>query len=180
MSGTTRSDRTRCKRRVAATAVGLIVALAASPVVGAEPDNQAAAIAAADGPAQSWLVADMVSGRILAGRNPYGLYAPASTIKALLAMVVLDELNPDAAVRATPSSTDVECSCVGLVPGAVYPIRALLNALMMVSVRNPFMKQCMSALELHSHSYELVGKHLHVKATNPLIYVYSLIVSKCL
>ena len=37
------------------------------------------------------------------------------------------------------------------------------NALMMVSVRNPFMKQCMSALELHSHSYE----HLHVmKATN--------------
>lgn len=120
-------------RRVTATAVGLIVALAASPVVGAEPDNRAAGIAAADGPAQSWLVADMVSGRILAGRNPYGLYAPASTIKALLAMVVLDELNPDAAVRATPSSTDVECSCVGLVPGAVYPIRALLNALMMVS-----------------------------------------------
>ena len=43
------------------------------------------------------------------------------------------------------------------------------NALMMVSVRNPFMKQCMSALELHSHSYELVGKHLHVMhSTGPM------------
>ena len=41
------------------------------------------------------------------------------------------------------------------------------NALMMVSVRNPFMKQCMSALELHSHSYE----HLHVKATNIYMYI---------
>ena len=47
------------------------------------------------------------------------------------------------------------------------------NALMMVSVRNPFMKQCMSALELHSHSYELVGKHLHVKATNIYMYILS-------
>ena len=47
------------------------------------------------------------------------------------------------------------------------------NALMMVSVRNPFMKQCMSALELHSHSYELVGKHLHVEATNIYMYISS-------
>lgn len=121
------------RRVTVAAAAGLIVALAPAPAVYAEPENQAVAVAAANGPAQSWLVADMISGRILASRNPYGLYAPASTIKALLAMVVLDELNPDAAVRATPSSTDVECSCVGLVPGAVYPIRALLDALLMVS-----------------------------------------------
>jgi len=57
----------------------------------------------------------------------------ASTIKALLAMVVLDQISPDAAVRATQSSTDVECSCVGLVPGAVYTTRQLLDALLMVS-----------------------------------------------
>jgi D-alanyl-D-alanine carboxypeptidase (penicillin-binding protein 5/6) len=75
----------------------------------------------------------MISGRILGGNDPYGRYAPASTIKALLAMVVLDQVNPDAAVRATPSSTDVECSCVGLVPGATYTTRQLLDALMMVS-----------------------------------------------
>ena len=101
----------------------------------AEPDSQSAASAVAvpAGPARAWLVADMISGRILGGNDPYGRYAPASTIKALLAMVVLDQLNPDAAVRATPSSTDVECSCVGLVPGATYTTRQLLDALMMVS-----------------------------------------------
>ncbi len=100
----------------------------------ADPDGQsAAAVAVPAGPARAWLVADMISGRILGGNDPYGRYAPASTIKALLAMVVLDQLNPDATVRATPSSTDVECSCVGLVPGAAYTTRQLLDALLMVS-----------------------------------------------
>jgi D-alanyl-D-alanine carboxypeptidase (penicillin-binding protein 5/6) len=114
------------------TATGLIAAFA--PVIAAaDPDSQPAAMTAPDGPAQAWLVADMVSGRILAEKDAYGRHAPASTIKALLAMVVLDQLNPDAAVRATPSSTDVECSCVGLVPGAVYTTRQLLDALLMVS-----------------------------------------------
>ena len=121
-------------RRAAAiaTSVGMIAALTPA-VAGAEPDNPPAAIAVPDGPAQAWLVAYMISGRILAERDAYGQHAPASTIKALLAMVVLDQLRPDAAVRATPSSTDVECSCVGLVPGAVYTTRQLLDALLMVS-----------------------------------------------
>jgi D-alanyl-D-alanine carboxypeptidase (penicillin-binding protein 5/6) len=114
------------------TFAGIAAPLPAT-VAGAEPDNQPAALAAPGGPAQAWLVADMISGRILGGQDPYGRYAPASTIKALLAMVVLDQLNPETAVRATPSSTDVECSCVGLVPGAVYTTRQLLDALMMVS-----------------------------------------------
>lgn len=114
------------------TATGLIAAFAPA-IAAADPDSQPAAMAAPDGPAQAWLVADMVSGRILAEKDAYGRHAPASTIKALLAMVVLDQLNPDAAVRATPSSTDVECSCVGLVPGAVYTTRQLLDALLMVS-----------------------------------------------
>jgi D-alanyl-D-alanine carboxypeptidase (penicillin-binding protein 5/6) len=121
-------------RRAAAiiTAVGMIATLT-PPLARAEPDSPPAAIAVPDGPAQAWLVADMISGRILAERDAYGQHAPASTIKALLAMVVLDQLSPDAAVRATPSSTDVECSCVGLVPGAVYTTRQLLDALLMVS-----------------------------------------------
>lgn len=114
------------------TAVGLIATLA-PPLAGAEPDGQPAAIATPVGPAHAWLVADMISGRILGGKDPYDQHAPASTIKALLAMVVLDQISPDTAVRATQSSTDVECSCVGLVPGAVYTTRQLLDALLMVS-----------------------------------------------
>ena len=100
---------------------------------GAEPLPGAVTVAPPEGPAPAWLVADLDSGRILGSRDPYGAHAPASTIKPLLAMVVMDEVNPASAMRATAADTDVECSCVGLVPGSVYTGRQLLDALLMVS-----------------------------------------------
>ena len=119
---------------VAATlATAVVTTLPATPTAGAEPPVGAAAAAPPDGPAAAWLVADMVTGQILGGKDPYGSYAPASTIKALLAMVVLDQINPNAAARATEANTDVECSCVGLVPGQAYTARQLLDGLLMVS-----------------------------------------------
>ncbi|MCW1960010.1 MAG: serine hydrolase [Mycobacterium sp.] len=118
-------------QRAAITTVTLMAALS-TPVAAADPAQQAA-IAPPNGPAPAWLVADMVSGRILGGQDAYGLHAPASTIKALLAMVVFDQLPLDSAAPATEADTDVECSCVGLVPGAVYSTRQLLDALLMVS-----------------------------------------------
>jgi D-alanyl-D-alanine carboxypeptidase (penicillin-binding protein 5/6) len=102
-----------------------------APVL-AEPPP-AGAVTLPEGPAQAWLVADLDSGRILAGRNPYEPHAPASTIKVLLAMVVLDHLSPDNFARANTSHTEVECSCVGLTPGQPYTTRQLLSALLMVS-----------------------------------------------
>lgn len=117
-------------RALSAATITLFAGLA--PVAGADP-GQPAAIAPPDGPAPVWLVADMVSGRILGGRDAYSPYAPASTIKALLAMVVFDRLPLDAAAWATEAETDVECSCVGLVPGQAYTTRQLLDALLMVS-----------------------------------------------
>jgi D-alanyl-D-alanine carboxypeptidase (penicillin-binding protein 5/6) len=86
-----------------------------------------------DGPAQAWVVADMDSGAVLAARNGYGRYAPASTIKVLLAMVVLDELPLDATVVANEADTRVECNCVGVAPGHTYSVRQLLEGLLLVS-----------------------------------------------
>ncbi len=48
-------------------------------------------------------------------------------------MVVLDQLSPNAAIRATAANVGVECSCVGLVPGQVYTARQLLDGLLLVS-----------------------------------------------
>lgn len=93
----------------------------------------APAAPAPDGPVRAWLLADIDTGAILAGKDPHGHYAPASTIKVLLAMTVLDHLHPNAAVRAAPVHTKVECSCVGLVPGQVYTVRQLLEGLLLVS-----------------------------------------------
>jgi D-alanyl-D-alanine carboxypeptidase (penicillin-binding protein 5/6) len=86
-----------------------------------------------DGPAQAWIVADMDSGAVLAARDEYGQFAPASTIKVLLALTVLDELPLDATIVASEADTKVECNCAGVAPGMVYTTRQLLEALLLVS-----------------------------------------------
>ena len=125
-------------RRKLLTAL-VVLAIAVSAVIapstahaqpGVEPSG---ALAVPEGPAPAWLLADLDTGRILASRDPYASHAPASTIKPLLAMVVLDNLRPDNFARANQSHTEVECSCVGLKPGQPYTTRQLLEALLMVS-----------------------------------------------
>jgi D-alanyl-D-alanine carboxypeptidase (penicillin-binding protein 5/6) len=125
------------RRLFAATALalGTVLTVTTAPVALAAPSIEPAGAVAAppDGPAQAWLVADLDSGKVLGSRDPTGPHAPASTIKPLLAMVVLDHLNPNSFARANKSHTEVECSCVGLVPGQAYTTTQLLSGLLMVS-----------------------------------------------
>ncbi|MGV9796972.1 D-alanyl-D-alanine carboxypeptidase [Mycobacterium sp. NPDC003449] len=121
-------------RRLFAAVVATVGVALTAPTAAAQPSVQpAGAQALVDGPAQAWLVADLDTGRVLASKDPTGSYAPASTIKPLLAMVVLDHLRPDNFARANQSHTQVECSCVGLTPGRPYTTRQLLEGLLMVS-----------------------------------------------
>ena len=60
-----------------------------APVASADADvPPVGAVPMPDGPAPAWIVADMDTGQILAGRDQYVTHAPASTIKTLLALVV--------------------------------------------------------------------------------------------
>jgi serine-type D-Ala-D-Ala carboxypeptidase (penicillin-binding protein 5/6) len=86
-----------------------------------------------DGPAQTWLVADLDSGRVLAARDENLRHPPASTIKVLLALVALDELGLDSTVIADAADSHVECSCVGVKAGRTYTARQLLDGLLLVS-----------------------------------------------
>jgi D-alanyl-D-alanine carboxypeptidase (penicillin-binding protein 5/6) len=86
-----------------------------------------------EGPAEAWLVADMDSGAVLAARNEFDRYAPASTIKVLLALTALDDLPLDATVVADEADTKVECNCAGIAPGVTYSTRQLLEGLLLVS-----------------------------------------------
>lgn len=96
-------------------------------------EQPAGSVPIPEGPAQAWLIADMDSGAVLAARDEFGQYAPASTIKVLLALTVLDELPLDATVVANEADTKVECNCAGVTPGMVYTTRQLLEALLLVS-----------------------------------------------
>lgn len=86
-----------------------------------------------DGPAPSWIVADMDSGQVLAGRDMYTPHPPASTIKVLLALTALDELNLDSTVVASAANEHVECNCAGIKAGQVYTVRQLLEGALLVS-----------------------------------------------
>ena len=100
----------------------------------ADPSIQpVGAVPIPDGPAPAWIVADMDTGQVLAGRDMYAAHPPASTIKTLLALTALDELNLDATVVADEADTRVECNCAGIKPGRTYTARQLLDAVLLVS-----------------------------------------------
>ena len=109
------------------------LALTATTAANADVEIPAGAAPIPEGPAEAWVVADMDSGEVLAARDEYGRYAPASTIKVLLALTVLDELPLDATVVANVPDTVVECNCAGVAPGQTYTTRQLLEGLLLVS-----------------------------------------------
>ncbi|HAN72727.1 MAG TPA: D-alanyl-D-alanine carboxypeptidase, partial [Actinobacteria bacterium] len=125
-------------RLLAAVAASLTViatsAVAVSTSASAEPNIQpVGSVEIPDGPAQGWIVADIDTGTVLAGREMYGARPPASTIKVLLALTALDELNLDSTVVASPAAANTECNCAGLVAGRTYTVRQLLEAALLVS-----------------------------------------------
>jgi D-alanyl-D-alanine carboxypeptidase (penicillin-binding protein 5/6) len=104
------------------------------PVAWADPEiRPVGSVPAPTGPAQAWIVADLDTGEVLAGRNENTRYAPASTIKTLLAQVVLDEVPLDATIVATDEDTEVICNCAGVAPGHTYTTRQLLEGLLLAS-----------------------------------------------
>ena len=105
-----------------------------SPVASADIDPQpAGSVPIPEGPATAWIVADLDTGQVLAGRDMDVRHPPASTIKTLLALVALDELNLESTVVANDADTHVECNCVGIRPGRAYTARQLLDAVLLVS-----------------------------------------------
>src|ERR1700712_5637329 len=90
-----------------------LVFLSVVPMAGAEPNIAPVGNVAAppDGPAPAWIVADMDTGQVLAEREANIPHPPASTIKTLLVLTVLDEVTDlDATVVGTEADTHVECS----------------------------------------------------------------------
>ncbi|MEV6879380.1 D-alanyl-D-alanine carboxypeptidase family protein [Amycolatopsis sp. NPDC051128] len=83
--------------------------------------------------AASWVVQDLDTGAVVAAKDPHARQRPASLIKALLAMVVLTELNPERVIVATQEDAEQECTCVGLVAGGRYTVDQLLHGMLMHS-----------------------------------------------
>jgi D-alanyl-D-alanine carboxypeptidase (penicillin-binding protein 5/6) len=118
---------------LAVGASGATVAVTTAPPSRADSMQPVGSVPIPDGPAQTWIVADLDSGQVLAGRDQNVAHPPASTIKVLLALVALDQLNLDSTVVADAADTQVECNCVGIKAGRTYTARQLLDAVLLVS-----------------------------------------------
>jgi D-alanyl-D-alanine carboxypeptidase (penicillin-binding protein 5/6) len=122
------------RKLMAAVAALLTIATVSATSAAADNDMQPiGSVPIPEGPAQTWIVADLDSGQVLAGREQNETHPPASTIKVLLALVALDELDLNSTVVADVADTQVECNCVGVKPGRTYTARQLLDGLLLVS-----------------------------------------------
>lgn len=83
--------------------------------------------------ATSWIVVDLDTGDVLAAKDPHGRHRPASLIKVLLALVVMDELAPGKVVTAGWSDARQECTCIGIRRGQRYSVHNLFTGLLISS-----------------------------------------------
>lgn len=87
----------------------------------------------ADVTAAGFVLADLDSGAVLAARAPHARQRPASTLKVLTAMVVIDRLDPDTQVAGAPEDLSIDGSRAGIGPGGTYTVRQLLTGLLLNS-----------------------------------------------
>ena len=83
--------------------------------------------------ASAWMVSDLDTGEIIAMKDPNGRYRPASIIKALLALVVIEELDLHQKIEVGEESAQIDGSAVGIGPGGTYTVEQLLQGLLMAS-----------------------------------------------
>lgn len=86
--------------------------------------------------ASSWLVADVESGQVLAGRDPHGHFLPASTLKILTALTELPRLDLEARIRPSPADVTVDGNKVPLSTSVAYPVKDLFAHLLMSSAND--------------------------------------------
>ncbi len=146
MSATSTTSRPAPKwRRVGFAFLGatLLTVAPVSVVVAAPPPsptaspsaeaNEGEAVTLPKMRAWTWIVADANSGEVLAGRDWRWKLPPASTIKTLTALSMVNRLQLDSLYRVQNSDTQAEGSKVGLKAGSTYRVRDLFDGMLMPS-----------------------------------------------
>ncbi|MEV6606095.1 serine hydrolase [Kutzneria sp. NPDC051319] len=82
---------------------------------------------------ESWVLADLDTGQVLAAQDPHARQRPASLIKVLLALVVMRELKMDTPVTGTWDDANQDGTRVGMGPEGKYTNDQIFHALLMHS-----------------------------------------------
>lgn len=128
---------------VALASAVLVSALPATAALAAPPPsptatpsanaNEGEAVTLPKMRAWTWVVADADSGDVLAGRDWHWKLPPASTMKTLTALTMVNRLQLDSTYRVQPSDVQAEGSKVGLKAGSTYRVRDLFDGMLMPS-----------------------------------------------
>jgi D-alanyl-D-alanine carboxypeptidase (penicillin-binding protein 5/6) len=86
--------------------------------------------------ARAFVIMDAKTGQILLSLNPHRFLPPASTLKVMTAMSVVEHLNMDDRVTVSSYAAAAPPSKIGLKPGEVYTVRELLYALLLNSAND--------------------------------------------
>jgi serine-type D-Ala-D-Ala carboxypeptidase (penicillin-binding protein 5/6) len=86
--------------------------------------------------AHSFVIMDARTGRILLSYRPHLLWPPASTLKVMTAMDVVEHLKLDDKVHVSRYAASAPPSKIGLKPGQTYTVQELLYALLLPSAND--------------------------------------------
>lgn len=82
---------------------------------------------------ESYVLADLDTGEVLAAKLPHARLRPASLLKTLTGLLVARQVPMDEVITATQADADQEGTRVGIGPGGQYTARQLLDGLLMQS-----------------------------------------------
>jgi D-alanyl-D-alanine carboxypeptidase (penicillin-binding protein 5/6) len=106
----------------------------AAPGVVVHPGAGATALPVVD--ADTWLLADLTTGQVLAAKGAHSRVLPASTLKTLTAVTLMPKLDKTQVVTATYDQAKADGGHVGIVPGATYSIWDLWHGLLLPSAND--------------------------------------------
>ena len=86
--------------------------------------------------ARSFVIMDAKSGKVLLAHNPQTMLPPASTLKVMTALYVLEHLKMDDKVPVSPYAAAAPASKINIKPGEVYTVKELLYALLLSSAND--------------------------------------------
>jgi len=117
--------RLRIKYGLTAFVVLAVFLMAAGGAAGEEEDSEVSA--------RSFVIMDAKTGKILLSLNPQLFLPPASTLKVMTAMSVMEHLQIDDKVSVSQYAASAPPSKIGIKPGETYTVRDLLYALLLKS-----------------------------------------------
>ncbi|MEW6387496.1 MAG: serine hydrolase [Thermodesulfobacteriota bacterium] len=86
--------------------------------------------------AKAFVIMDAKTGKILLALNPQAMLPPASTLKVMTAMYVVENLKMDDRVEVSPYAAKAQASKINIRPGEVYTVKELLYALLLSSAND--------------------------------------------